>query len=68
MNHSKPSDQWTYLSEWNVLRLHFPNGNVRYEIDLDRTTEMDWVDHLSTKGWMTPALMADLQRNLDEHQ
>lgn len=63
MNHSKPTDKWVYLPKWNVLRLHHPNGNVRYEVDLDRP-EMDWVDHLSTKTWMTPALMADLQRKM----
>jgi hypothetical protein len=49
-----------------VLRLYRPNGNVRYEVDLDRT-EMDWIDQLSTKTWMTPELMADLQRKIARH-
>lgn len=57
---------WVYLPRWNVLRLYRPNGNVRYEVDLDRT-EMDWIDQLSTKTWMTPELMADLQRKIARH-
>ncbi|HZY06796.1 MAG TPA: hypothetical protein VFE69_03585 [Ilumatobacteraceae bacterium] len=58
--------KWTYLPQWNVLQLHWPNGNIRYEVDLDRT-EMDWVDHLSSKRWMTPELMADLERKIERH-
>ena len=55
--------KWTYLPQWNALCLYWPNGTVRYEIDLDRT-DIDWADHLSTKRWMTPALTADLLRKL----
>ena len=62
-NLSKPTDRWIHLPQWNVLRLHHANGNIRYEVDLDRP-EADWPDHLSTKRWMTPALMADLRRYL----
>jgi len=67
MRDDYPPNSIVYL--WNnTLQIVVPvsdeNGNYKYkftyEIDLDRSDELDWLEHVASKKWSSPDLIMNL--------
>ena len=61
---------WKFQPKNLTLALYRPNGNLEYEVDLERCTSpaetLDWITQIARKSWATDTMIADLVRALDD--
>lgn len=61
---------WKFQPGCLTLALYRPNGNLEYEVDLERcrtsAETLDWVAQVAGKSWATDTIIADLVRALDD--